>query len=388
MAIKQLEGSYLDLGGTIRHNPANLTLERLQPLLSAFGITRIANITGLDQLEIPVAICIRPNSKHLAVSQGKGLTWELAQVSAIMESIEGYHAENVPPPEVIGSYKKLKQNYPIVNPMLFNPASFTIPNIEEWEMGWTKALDINQQQILIPHALICLNSTVYHPEYNFLSVSSNGLAAGNTKEEAICHAIYEIIERDALWRWGQLPNNKIDESQLLLSSIDSEINQAILEKLYKGEQSVKVWDITSPIGIPSFHCVIKDRIPIRNLGMFRGTGTHLSKEIALSRALTEAAQSRAAIISGTRDDIFTDQYQRNQLYPYSKDLYLEGKKKFQNCYQPSFELGFAKNIEYLYARLKEQNYPHIYIVDHTKERFKIPVVHVFIPKMQYSGTRI
>ena len=42
-------------------------------MFGRFGITRLADVTGLDRIGIPVWMAVRPNSKTLAVSQGKGL---------------------------------------------------------------------------------------------------------------------------------------------------------------------------------------------------------------------------------------------------------------------------------------------------------------------------
>jgi len=388
-----LEETYLDLGGTIRSQSVNTTLDWLKPLLKKMGITRVANITGLDCLGIPVAISIRPNSKHLAVSQGKGLTLELAMASAIMESAEGYHVENPAEPVLHGTYNQLVKSYPVINPELFLPGAFTISTLADYEMGWIEAIDISRKNksVFIPHVLSCLDTTTPHPEYSFLFVTTNGLAAGNTKEEAICHALYEIIERDSLCCWGQLSNDKIAETQLKIETIDSKINTDVLEKFKIANQLIKIWEITSELGVPSFHCVIKDANPIRELGMFRGTGTHLSVEIALSRALTEAAQSRLTLISGTRDDVFSDQYNNRTNFMYSKTEY-EGKKDYQDCRQPDIQEKtkkyFQKDIQFLSQQLSRQGFNQILVVDHTKPELNIPVVQVFIPGLQFNGARI
>jgi ribosomal protein S12 methylthiotransferase accessory factor len=63
--------------------------------LQAMGITRLANVTGLDVIGIPVYMAVRPNSRSITVSQGKGLDREAARVSALMESAEAWHAETV-----------------------------------------------------------------------------------------------------------------------------------------------------------------------------------------------------------------------------------------------------------------------------------------------------
>ncbi len=39
------------------------------------GITRIANVTGLDNIGIPVVMVCRPNSQAFLYRKGKGWTW-------------------------------------------------------------------------------------------------------------------------------------------------------------------------------------------------------------------------------------------------------------------------------------------------------------------------
>src|SRR6478609_1704254 len=71
------------------------TLEQILPIKHQFGITRVANVTGLDRIGLPVVLVTRPNSRSVAVSQGKGTSLEAAKVSALMEGIELWHAENL-----------------------------------------------------------------------------------------------------------------------------------------------------------------------------------------------------------------------------------------------------------------------------------------------------
>lgn len=388
MSKKAMLQSYLDLGGTIRSQSTLATLERLQAILSQLGITRVANVTGLDCLNIPVAICIRPNSKHLSVSQGKGLTWELAKISAIMESIEGYHAENPKEPAIYGAYSELSKHYPMINPYLFVAGALPISYLENWQMSWARAEEINSNHhVFIPYALSCLDSSVLHPEYSFFNVSSNGLAAGNSIEEALCHAIYEVIERDALYHWSKLPENERATTSVNLDTINSLLNKTILENLSVDNQHVKIWDITSKLGIPTYHCVIQDTHPLRRLGIFGGTGTHLLKEIALSRAMTEAAQSRLTLISGSRDDVFNDHYYKKVTYQINEDK-SQGEKNFQSCFQPFFEASFTDNLNFLKKTLIENQFSQIFVLNHTNDNLNIPVVHVFIPGMKYSGKRL
>src|SRR4051812_30970889 len=101
-------------GGTERAVPPAETLDRILPLLPEFGITRIANVTGLDRVGLPVIAVSRPNSRSISVSQGKGLTLEAAQVSGLMESIESWHAEHALLPLLLGSEAELSRTHRLI----------------------------------------------------------------------------------------------------------------------------------------------------------------------------------------------------------------------------------------------------------------------------------
>lgn len=383
-----MEQGYYNLGGTIRSCPLEATLKHLHSHFNYLGITRVANITGLDCIGIPSAICIRPNAKHLSVSQGKGITLELAMASAIMESIETYHAENPPTITCQGSYAELKKSLPVVSPCLFNPGFFLMPHLENVSLSWVEAIDLsNQNKVLIPHILSNLNSTEQHSEYGYLQVSTNGLAAGNTQEEAICHALYEVIERDSLSRWSMLSEAERQLTRVSPNTIDSPINQNLIEKYHTANIQIKIWNITSSIGVPTFHCAIRGTNALQTQNIFRGTGTHLCKEIALARALMEAAQSRVGVISGTRDDIFSDQYKKFFSGTFiSKDDKEEAS--FSDYQTYSFSHSFHENISQISALLCKNGFNQVLMVSHTKQELNIPVVQIFIPGLSFNSARI
>lgn len=61
--------------------PAEQTLTRIRPLMTFAGITRVADVTGLDTIGVPVVMVVRPNARSLSVSQGKGLSIVAAWIS-------------------------------------------------------------------------------------------------------------------------------------------------------------------------------------------------------------------------------------------------------------------------------------------------------------------
>ncbi|XXZ33194.1 YcaO-like family protein [Sorangium sp. So ce321] len=97
--------------GTHRQVEPEETLRRVRRLMPVMGITRIANVTGLDNIGIPVVMVCRPNSRSLSVSQGKGLDLQTAQASGLMESVESYHAERIDLPLKMASYEELRYTH-------------------------------------------------------------------------------------------------------------------------------------------------------------------------------------------------------------------------------------------------------------------------------------
>ena len=109
------DGSKAYRRGTHRTVDPAATFARVQPYLAGMGITRVANVTGLDRIGVPVVMVCRPNSRSLAVSQGKGLTLDAAKASGVMEAIELYHAERIELPLKLGSARELARTHRLVD---------------------------------------------------------------------------------------------------------------------------------------------------------------------------------------------------------------------------------------------------------------------------------
>src|SRR5205809_4764727 len=101
--------------GTHRSASLNDTLKRVLHLAPVMGITRVANVTGLDSIGIPVAMVCRPNSRSVAVSQGKGMDYLSAQVSGLMEASELYHAETSTLPLRLCTYEELRYEHNVLD---------------------------------------------------------------------------------------------------------------------------------------------------------------------------------------------------------------------------------------------------------------------------------
>jgi len=167
-------------GCTHRAIPPERTIENVEGKLRIAGVTRIAEITHLDRLGIPVYSAIRPGAAQGAVSiyAGKGATKSQAKASAMMEAFERYSAEiNEQDPQMFetGIYGELEE--------AINPETFILPqqsyNLDETKLDWVKAVDItDDEEYLVPV------NAIYHPYISqggsmLFKSNTNGLASGN-----------------------------------------------------------------------------------------------------------------------------------------------------------------------------------------------------------------
>jgi ribosomal protein S12 methylthiotransferase accessory factor len=380
----QISTEIFDLGGTLRAYTPEQTLQKIKPLLlDVFGITRVADVTGLDTVGIPVSVCIRPNSKILTTSQGKGITPELAQISAIMESIEAWHAENIQAELHYGSYDELSKSHPMPHSERLLRNFISYPDVLSRQSPWLPVNDLLQSQPgFIPYALVSLDSTIHLPGDELFMGTSNGLAAGNILEEAICHGIYESIERDCTAEFNRQARLTKDLRRVRIASINSAHNRELIDRIQQAGLELYVFETTNRFGVSSFLAEIDDRHSLRGLGAFGGYGTHLSREVALSRAICEAVQSRLTLISGSRDDIMPHAYHHNIAghADYPSEKYLE----FANCHQDIIPDQFSDCVQILLNKLRQQGIQHVYLYDHTRPELNIAVVNVIIPELDFE----
>ena len=371
-----------DLVGTIRARTPSQTLEFVRPKLASMGITRIARVTGLDHVGIPVSMAVRPLSRNLSVSQGKGYTAELADVSAVMESIEFHHAETPPPAALVGTYRDLAKDHPLIDPRRFVAGWFPRSNTEP-ALGWVKAENlVDGSEAYIPRALVNFDQTTHGSECSRLFVSTNGLASGNTLAEATCHSLYELIERDAAAAWEQCSDADKEPAEISVASIGGPVRW-LLDRLLAADLRVRIWDATSRLGVPTFICHTRGRTELRGLGTFLGMGTHHARDVALSRAVTEAAQSRITVIAGSRDDNFPEEYQRQALTAdYQLPEEPAAAKPWAQVPSAPLHETFDDNVADLVERITQAGHAPVLRVDHTKPDLQIPVVHCFVPGMQ------
>lgn len=375
--------------GTHRLVPPAVTVERLQPLLRSMGIRRVANVTGLDRIGIPVVMVVRPGSRSLSVSQGKGLDLDSAKASGLMESIELFHAEHIDLPLKWATLREVRSKYETLDLQRISRTGFSQFH-DDLRMHWIESRDLSSgTPIWVPYEMVHLNLTLpLPPGSGCFALSSNGLASGNHPLEAYSHALCELIERDAHARWLYTSKARRQDMRLDLASIQDPDCLWLLERFEGAGIYVAIWDITSDLRVPTFRAYILNAEISRGMPLpgAEGFGCHPDRRIALSRALTEAAQDRLTMISGSRDDLERERYE-DQLDPDSLERLLADLKQNpgQHTFEqsPSRELNLLEEeVSYLLDCLIESGFQQILGVDLSRSEFGIPVIKVIVPGLE------
>lgn len=288
-------------------------------LLRRFGITRVGDVTGLDIIGIPVWFAVRPNSRGLSVSQGKGLVAEQARLSAIMEAIEGAVAEDTHKHlSTFGSLQDLREKgIPLVP---FETIGRVDPDRLDVrrERAWVKGISVRQQRdVFAPYELVGMDFRTDFPwdRHAFL-MSSQGLAAGFDHDHAVFHALLELIENDACVLVDTFETRTIvPEPVAFPAGVDASFD-SLVQRLSDIDLTPSFFDMTNALGVP----VVIASLP-RSVNAQDGPATRSAAGAACRSgtydaavaALLEAIQSRLTDISGARDDLSPLRYQREML---------------------------------------------------------------------------
>src|SRR5437773_10677942 len=161
--------------GTHRSARLNETLTRVLQLAPVMGISRVCNVTGLDSVGIPVVMVCRPNSRSVAVSQGKGIDLASARASGLMEATELYHAETITLPLRLAAYEELRYQHNVVE-VADLPRGFESRFHPFLRLLWCEGSDLlSGESLLVPFVIVHSNYAVPLPDgHGCFAASSNG----------------------------------------------------------------------------------------------------------------------------------------------------------------------------------------------------------------------
>lgn len=175
-------------------------------------------------------------------------------------------------------------------------------------------------------------------ELILISCGSNGMASGNTKEEALIQGFCEIFERYA---GSQIYNQNLTPPTIPISAFKDYPVYSIIEKLQEENRyKLIIKDCSLGKGIPVLGVLVIDE----DMGKYNfNLGSALNPGVALERCLTELYQSATGL---SWYDITFEQYANNPKYDESfifsngNKLFLDGSGNWGVCLfkeKPSYE---------------------------------------------------
>ena len=377
---------------SFRAERLEVTLSYARSIARDLGISRVTDITRLDWVGVPVFASIRPDAQpgSLCVNAGKGITVDEARVGAYMEAIEYASAEynraslNVSFGRARDVYDGVTRPEAILD---FCPRMGAEIELDG-PIACVEAKDIcSSEAFLVPAELVFLPfpSELGH---RYFGANSNGLCSGNSVLEATVHGLAEVIERD-ICSFQAIK----DESVLVANrSLPSQIRE-IDSNLCSIGMNLYIRYLENIFDIPYFMAVVAESQSRDPIYISVGYGCHPCKEIALTRAVCEALQSRLSFIHGGRDDL-TDRYQRFERWSskarteYAKKLLAQVSRngscvhfgRIRDRSEVAVDLQSA--FETLLDALDGNGFNRVLRVIYTPRKSPLQVVRIIVPGLE------
>lgn len=321
----------------------------MRPFMPRYGITRLARQTGLDVLGIPCFAAIRPNARTLSVNMGKGVDDAAAMASAVMEATE-YAIAEAPEVEAIhatvGAIRQAGGEVFDVSPWL--PQGHAIP--DDLELSWLEGRDLfSGSSVFAPRDALIIGGAETLAD---ISQSTNGLASGNSLEEATFHALCELVERDATTLWIFKSDAAAGATRIEPRAFADPLVDGLARAMRDAGFNLTLFDQTTAIGLPVIFALLSPagEATTRYFDLAAGCGCHPVAARAAIRAITEAAQTRVSNIAGARDDFDPAEYHQRLSTSLQSLLTLAGAEPRR----PPAGLPMGTSLPALFAHAKGQ----------------------------------
>ena len=264
------------------------------------GVTRLADVTGLDCLGVPVWQAVRPWSRALSVHQGKGPTAAIARRGAVMEAIESHHAEHWQPDPAAVIANRRWQDLEH-GPSQPTPADFAASDRAPADTcDWIAVEPLGGSTgFFVPVAAVGLDCTASMD--HGIGVDSNGLAAHFDVAAATLSALLECVERDAVAQWRR-SSPAVRSTSALTPGTACPLVRDWAARCARRGIAVRLYglDAAAPVAVAELHAPGADRAEHRHVW---GSAAGLDWPSAVRAALLEALQTRCSQIAGSRDTI-------------------------------------------------------------------------------------
>jgi len=353
---------------------------------SASGVTRVADLTGLDRLGIP---CFNAISPGLTISTfaGKSLDPAQARVGAQMEAYETAAAHRPPAPTRTGRRRRLPGGALAVD--------------DDLDLDWVEGWDLTTgETVWVPVDAVWFRPGVRVPWRR----NSNGLASGNSLAEALAHGLAEVIERDAITLqalacdYATTPHllaqvakagrgvtpppgyeaaPELDYPFVQLVSLPGPLREAV-DRIRAAGARVDLRSMTSDVAVPAFEALIDEPAGAGRAQTDVGWGCHPDAAVAARRAITEAAQGRASYIQGGREDLSLAAV-RERAEP-TGGWFSAAVERADFSSLPSRAMAdVVDDVRFMLDALRTAGLHEVVVVDLSLPEVPLPVVKVMVP---------
>ena len=384
--------------------------------MKTIGVTRLADVTGLDHVGIPVWAAVRPipDDSAISVQNGKGPTRMQARAGAMMEAIEHYCCERPPHEFALASHSALRRRATAVDPrsLVLDPHAGYADTLP---LRWLRGTDLQSGAPVWVPACAVLKPRHGDRGPQVFRGSTDGLASGNTIEEAVCHGLAEVIERDA-WTLAIVRGMLVPRVRAIASAVRtavtcqvSEVENAtpdgllfpiidpatlpgvpfqLASKFAQAGIRLVIREITNDIGVPVFAAAGWEPSGAGPVHFHTGFGAHPDARVAVTRALTELAQSRLTIFQGVREDIDKIARLDGEVDRPAQSLWLtNGPPKSFAAVETYRSHDILADIRFMALRLKSAGLEQLIAVDLTRSEVGLPVVKVIVPGLEHWAAR-
>lgn len=376
--LRHVPKRYFD--GTHRAKSPDETLAMVEPLMGTIGVEEVIDITEADRVGIPCFSAYRPRAAWggARYHSGKGTDLLQAKVSAMVEAIERYSGEYRRDPMEFASLEEIGVHRAL------DPEDLILarPLQPGERLHWSLCYDLaGEEEIYVP------SNAVFHPydplgmTFPLFQSDANGLAGGNTREEAILHGLLEVIDRDAMSRAGQ--------ARSMGKRLDIDVDCPAREFRQRFESAgveVHLWLLDGRTGIPTVAAAGDDTVARDPALLLVGSGAHTDPAIAALRALADLAQQRATQLRGERDypgrSVLLEKAGYERLKRINREWFAGGPAVSLSTLDDLSTPFIDDDIRGILGRLK----PHarracVYDLSRTP----VPVVRVIVPGLEVSS---
>jgi ribosomal protein S12 methylthiotransferase accessory factor len=260
----------------------------IRPWMAGWGITRLADVTGLDYLGIPMAAAIRPLGDPARLVAA-GPTLADAAVSAALAVARLWHAScTVPGPVARGASADFMPGYEVGD--LDLPPDCLVTR--STNLDWMQARSLADGSLtIVPRDLVCLSPAPrrqWRPA--FLTATTTGLGAGTTHDEATLNALCSWAAHDDA---ALLPHGGITAVLDPRTIPDAWCARTIQQVTDSGGQAV-IAALPSRTGMPCWITALRSGDVAT-----AGIAAHPDPVAALVAALCDAVAGRLAALAGS-----------------------------------------------------------------------------------------